>query len=314
MLKYPYSESEVKMLSGCSLCPRSCNVNRFSTKLGYCNSNSGFNISSICCHKGEEPVISGKKGICNIFFSHCNLQCIYCQNYHISCNTESVLNKELKFDDVIDQICEILEETENIVGFVSPSHRVPQVLAIIRGLHKAGKHPIFVYNTNGYEKVETIRLLEGLIDVYLPDIKYSDPKLANEYSDAPNYPETAFLALKEMIRQKGTSLIINDRGIAVSGIIIRHLVLPGHADQSIQIFRNLEEQFSIDLHFSIMSQYYPTPNVLSHRILGRTITLHEYSRVIDAFHELGFYRGWLQDLESHSIFQPDFFNEDPFGT
>jgi putative pyruvate formate lyase activating enzyme len=309
---YPYTMDEVGLLLKCTLCPRSCRVNRYTGKLGYCNSNSGFNISSICIHKGEEPVISGEKGICNIFFSHCNLQCVYCQNYHISRNIGSIVNQEMQFDDVIKQVCEVLDETENIVGFVSPSHQVPQMITIIRELHKTGRQPIIVYNTNGYDKVETLRMLEGLVDVYLPDIKYADPFLAKEYSDAPNYPEIAFLALKEMVRQKGTSLILNDRGVAESGIIIRHLVLPGHVDQSIQVLRNIENRFSTDLHFSIMSQYDPTYNVTSHPVLYRTITQHEYNQVVDVFHELGFYRGWIQDMESHSEFRPDFHRDRPF--
>jgi putative pyruvate formate lyase activating enzyme len=218
----------------------------------------------------------------------------------------------MQFDEVLIRICETLEETENIVGFVSPSHQVPQVLAIIRGLHKLGKHPIIVYNTNGYDKVETLRMLDGLIDVYLPDIKYADFGLAKEYSNAPDYPEVALLALKEMVRQKGTSLIINDKGIAESGIIIRHLILPGHSEQSIDVFKNIESKFSTDLHFSIMAQYYPTCNVSSHRVLGRTITQNEYNKVIQSFNDLGFYRGWIQDLESHAEFRPNFLSKNPF--
>jgi putative pyruvate formate lyase activating enzyme len=164
-----YTKEEEKLLSDCTLCPRLCGVNRYSSLLGYCNSNAGFGISAICCHNGEEPVISGKNGICNIFFSKCNLQCLYCQNFHISSNSNVRSTKIIQFNEIIDQICEVLEKTENIVGFVSPSHQIPQMLAIIRGIQKAGKNPIIVYNTNAYDGVETLRMLEGIVDVYLPD-------------------------------------------------------------------------------------------------------------------------------------------------
>ena len=245
---------EIEQLSNCTLCPRHCHADRFSEKLGYCNSDAGFNISSICVHKGEEPVISGTKGICNIFFPHCNLQCVYCQNHDISRNNGNIYAERLSFEEVIQHICNTLDVTENIVGFVSPSHYIPQMIAIIRGLHQAGRHPVFVYNTNGYDSVETLRMLEGAIDVYLPDFKYMDSSLAFNYSQARNYPETASAALKEMYRQKGSTLIVNDQCIAESGIIVRHLVLPGAADQSIEVLKYIAEEISPKLHISLMSQ------------------------------------------------------------
>ena len=307
-----YSKEEITLLSNCTLCPRNCHADRFSEKLGYCNSDAGFNISSICIHKGEEPVISGKKGICNVFFSHCNLQCIYCQNHDISRNKGVIYTHKLSFDDVVRRICETLELTENIVGFVSPSHYVPQMMAIIRGLHEAGKHPVFVYNTNGYDKVETLQMLEGKIDIYLPDFKYIDSSLAFEYSGAGNYPEIASAALKEMYRQKGSTLIVNDEGVAGSGIIVRHLVLPGAANQSIEVLKFISEEISLKLHISLMAQYFPTDLVTAHPLLNRTIKSLEYNSVVEAFHSLGFYRGWVQELESHTSFRPDFRSNEPF--
>lgn len=307
-----YTKEEITQLSECSLCPRNCKANRFSKKLGYCNSDAGFRISSICVHKGEEPVISGTKGICNVFFPHCNLQCVYCQNHDISRNNDQIFSEDLSFDEVIQRICATLEVTENIVGFVSPSHYIPQMMAIIRGLHQAGKHPVFVYNTNGYDKAETLRMLDGVIDVYLPDFKYMDPSLAFEYSGARNYPEIAAAALKEMYRQKGSTLIVNDNGLAESGIIVRHLVLPGAADQSVKVLEFLAEELSVKLHISLMSQYFPTDEVKNHSKLKRTITGEEYDKVVGAFHNLGFYRGWVQDLESHATFRPDFSGDQPF--
>jgi putative pyruvate formate lyase activating enzyme len=309
---YTYLQSELGLLANCTLCPRNCGADRFTDKPGYCRSGAGFDISSVCIHKGEEPVISGEKGICNVFFPHCNLQCIYCQNHEISRNTGTSYQQEFSFEALIGRICHTLGQTENIVGFVSPSHYVPQMMAIIRGIRNTGKNPVFVYNTNGYDRVETLQMLEGLIDIYLPDFKYMDTALALEYSRATNYPEIAAAALKEMYRQKGSTLIVNDNGIAESGIIVRHLVLPGSIQQSIETLKFIAGEISPKLHISLMSQYYPTNHVSCHPVLKRTITSAEYEEVINAFHESGFYRGWIQDLGSNAIFQPNFSEDQPF--
>ncbi len=308
---YPFQKSEIKYLSHCSLCPRNCGVDRFSQKLGFCKCDALFRTSSVCVHKGEESVISGEKGICNIFFPHCNLQCIYCQNYYISKN-ETYLPDATPYDELIRDICSVLDKTENIVGFVSPSHFIPQMLALVRGIKATGRNPVFVYNTNGYDKAESLRLLEGIIDVYLPDFKYMDPTLAYYYSQARDYPQIASAAIKEMYRQKGSTLIINDRGIAESGIILRHLVLPGAIDQSIEVLKYIAEELLHKLHISLMAQYYPTEVVKNHGELNRTISYEEYKRVVDAFHELGFYRGWTQDLEGYASYRPDFSVNQPF--
>jgi putative pyruvate formate lyase activating enzyme len=307
-----FQKTELDYLYHCTLCPRNCGVNRFSEKLGYCKSDASFRISSVCVHKGEEPVISGEKGICNIFFPHCNLQCIYCQNHDISRNETNLLPDAISYEELIQKICSVLDKTENIVGFVSPSHYIPQMLAIIRGIKETGRSPVFVYNTNGYDKVASIKLLEGIIDVYLPDFKYTDSSLALGYSGAVDYPEVASEALKEMYRQKGASLILNDQGIAESGILLRHLVLPGAVNQSIEVLRHIAEEISPKLHISLMSQYYPTELVRNHHELNRTIQYKEYKLVVDAFHEFGFYRGWIQDLESHASYRPDFSDNQPF--
>jgi putative pyruvate formate lyase activating enzyme len=309
---YSYTSEEQKLLKNCTLCPRLCGADRFTNELGFCKSDAAFGISSICCHMGEEPVISGKKGICNIFFSRCNMQCIYCQNYQISRNTEFIDGVSLECEELISKICSVLEGTENIVGFVSPSHQVPQMMAIIRGLHNTRKYPVIVYNTNGYDRVETLRMLEGIVDVYLPDFKYIDPQLAGMYSGAANYPEIAKETMKEMFRQKGSSLIVDDRGIVQSGMIVRHLVLPGFVEQSIETLEFIAREISPDLHISLMSQYFPTRLVSDHPMLGRTITEKEFDSVLDAFYRFGFHRGWVQDLESNTEFRPDFHKERPF--
>ncbi|MBN1199520.1 MAG: radical SAM protein, partial [Bacteroidales bacterium] len=182
---------ELDVLQDCALCPRNCHADRFSSTLGYCRTGIGFNISSICIHQGEEPVISGSKGICNLFFAHCNLQCSFCQNHQISDNQINPALFSVSLEEVIRQVTGILDQGINRVGFVSPSHMIPQMKIIIRAVEQLGYHPTWVYNSNGYDKVETLRGLEGMIDVYLPDLKYMDPLLAAKLSDAEDYPEVA---------------------------------------------------------------------------------------------------------------------------
>ncbi len=296
----------------CNICPRLCNANRNSEKLGYCNTNLNFSISTICRHLGEEPLISGSSGICNIFFTGCNLKCIYCQNYQIS-RAKSSPNFELSFNEVIAQILELLESGCHSVGFVSPSHVIPQVKAIIEHLKKIGIKTTFVYNTNAYDKLSTIRELDGLIDVYLPDFKYMNSKIAKEFSDAVNYPEIATAAIKEMYRQVGSKIEIHNEGYAKRGLIIRHLVLPGNVQNSLSVLRYITNEISNDIHISLMSQYHPIPEVKNHPALSRKLRFDEYEIVTQELEELGFENGWVQELESSTHFLPDFENERPFG-
>jgi putative pyruvate formate lyase activating enzyme len=206
----------------------------------------------------------------------------------------------------------ILDCGIDAVGFVSPSHFIPQVISIIKALEEIGRNPIYVYNTNGYDKVSTIRMLEGLIDVYLPDLKYMDDSLALELSDAPNYPEYAFSAVCEMYRQKGSTLLTNRNNYAESGLIIRHLVLPGYVDNSLRVLRKIAEEISINVHISLMSQYYPNIYVRSHPNLQREITLKEYQIVVAEMERLGFSKGWIQEPSSAGNYNPDFLKANPF--
>jgi len=297
-------------LKNCTICPRNCGTDRTGKIMGYCGTDAGFSISSIFIHRGEEPVISGPKGICNIFFTGCNLKCIYCQNYQIS--RPSALRHHLKLEQIIEKIGNIMAEGITAVGFVSTSHVVPQVIAIIEGLHLAGLFPTTVYNTNGYEKPETIKKLEGLIDVYLPDFKYISPILAKKYSDAADYPAFASNTIKEMYRQKGSTLFINDQGQAESGMLIRHLVLPGHSGDSIELLQYLANEISTGIHISLMSQYYPVDKAIHHPILNRNLYKDEYQTVVDEMHRLGFRNGWVQEMESSNYYRPDFKKDIPF--
>jgi putative pyruvate formate lyase activating enzyme len=307
-----YDENDQKMLENCTLCPRECKINRFLDGNGYCGMDAGLNISSICIHRGEEPVISGPNGICNIFFAGCNMHCIYCQNHEISRQGTVIRNSFSELEQVLDRIEDILLKGITTVGFVSPSHVVPQVRAIIRGLHSRGLRPTFVYNTNSYDKASTLASLSELIDVYLPDFKYVSKDLASEFSDTGDYPEVALKAIKMMYYQKGSSLQVDDNGNAVNGLLIRHLVLPGHAGESIKVLKFISEELSPGVHLSLMSQYYPTWQVKQHPDLGRPVYREEYEAVVNAMETLGFRNGYIQDIESHQNYQPDFNKEHPF--
>jgi putative pyruvate formate lyase activating enzyme len=307
-----YTSDDIKLLSSCTLCPRECRVNRFEGGSGYCGMNAGMNISSICIHRGEEPPVSGPDGICNIFFAGCNLRCIYCQNHDISRPDGECLGSSASLVSTIDQIEKILSTGIKAVGFVSPSHVVPQVKAIIRGLNSRGLKPITVYNTNSYDKPEVIDELDGMIDVYLPDYKYITQSTSNEYSDADDYPEIALKALKKMYWQKGSVLHLDEEGRAENGMLIRHLVLPGHAEESKKILRSIAEELSAGVHLSLMSQYHPTPLVKNHPVLKRALYKSEYEIVVEAMKNLGFRNSWIQDMDSYLNYRPDFRKENPF--
>ncbi len=307
-----YSDDEKLMLSACRLCPRECGVNRFETAGGFCGTDAGLNIASICIHRGEEPPISGTTGICNIFFAGCNMRCIYCQNNAISRPEYVSRYSDLDLSTSLDIVEKILSRGIKAVGFVSPSHMIPQMKAIIRGLNNRGLDPIIVYNTNSYDKVETLRDIADMVDVYLPDYKYVSESVSVSLSRAPGYPEIALKALKEMYFQKGSVLLTDDEGVAYSGLLIRHLILPGQTTESIKVLRLIAEELSLGVHISLMSQYYPNSEVRNHEMLYRPLEREEYDKVVGEMERLGFRNGWLQDPESFNNYLPDFNRENPF--
>ena len=307
-----YDRNDRLMLEDCTLCPRECRINRFEGGSGYCGKDAGLNIASVCIHRGEEPVISGEGGICNIFFAGCNLRCLYCQNHEISQGGTVISTKGTDLEEVLDQIVKMLSKGITAVGFVSPSHVVPQVKAIIGGLNSRGYKPVTVYNTNSYDKQETIRSLSGMIDVYLPDYKYVTKEIASEYSDTSDYPEIALRAIKEMYYQKGSTLSIDENGRADNGLLIRHLVLPGHAEESKKVLHSIAEELSPGINLSLMSQYHPIAQVKNHRLLNRPLYKAEYESVVETMESLGFRNGWIQDMDSTMNYRPDFSKENPF--
>jgi len=308
-----YTREEIKLLRCCTICPRECGVNRFEGHAGYCGTDAGMNIASICVHRGEEPPISGPDGICNIFFSGCNMRCIYCQNHEISRHSGSSAGSSLTgFNQAVKTITSILDKGIKAVGFVSPSHVVPQVKALIRELNRLGYKPVTVYNTNSYDKPETLREIAGMIDVYLPDYKYCTSEISRTCSDAYNYPGIAIKALKEMYYQKGSTLFTDDEGIAVRGMLVRHLVLPGNVEETIKVLGSIAEELSPGVHISIMSQYNPLFVSAGYNSLGRKLHSEEYLRAVEEMTSLGFRNGWLQDPESYDNYLPDFTRDHPF--
>jgi putative pyruvate formate lyase activating enzyme len=304
-------------LERCDCCPRLCGADRTGGALGWCRTDDGIHVGSICLHRGEEPAIGGRHGICNVFFTHCNLQCVYCQNVQISCNRGSVAEEPLGLDEAVDRVVAILDAGIDRLGFVSPSHAVAQMRAIIAGVHAHGLRPTVVYNSGGYDRVEILASLADVVDVYLPDFKYLDGALAGRLSGAPDYPEVAARALKEMHRQKGSYLFRNDGdddGAATGGLVVRHLVLPGQVENSKRCLQFIAEELSPSVHVSLLSQYHPTPAVAADPDLGRCLLPAEYDEVVAELHRLGLRHGWVQELDSPAHYRPDFGRDHPFET
>lgn len=298
-------------MNDCTLCPRRCGVSR---PEGFCGAPAALEVASVCIHRGEEPPLNP---IVNVFFAHCNLQCIYCQNWQISGGGERLKVKGERYtvytlaDQIVFHLSHLTSHLSPLLGFVTAAHYADQIPALLDEIRRRGFSPIVVYNSSGYESEETLRSLEGLVDIYLPDFKYMDTHLAQDYSQAPDYPEVAADALMEMKRQVGTGLKVDENGIAYRGLIVRHLVLPGHVDNSLRVLDWLADHFSPALRLSLMAQYYP-PRAGLPAPLDRTITPEEYATVVDHAIELGLTAGWIQEFAAQQNYRPDFSNENPF--
>ncbi|MBR1850888.1 MAG: radical SAM protein [Bacteroidales bacterium] len=302
----------------CSLCPRKCNADR-DARRGYCGASRGVEAATVCLHRGEEPPISGTKGIVNVFFTHCNLQCLYCQNHAISGrDVNPSLARFGSVEAIATEVERLLPASEGAVGFVTPSHCPEAVIGVVERLHSDGFEPTVVYNTGGYDSIETLRQLEPYVDIYLPDFKYANAALASRLSHAPDYPDVALRALREMYRQKGSGLLLDDRGMAYRGMIVRHLVLPGHVDNSLAALDMLCDALPLNLHISLMAQYFPPADCgqllqAGEPELCRTLSAEEYALVANRYDELGYYNGWLQELSAEANYRPDFSrNTNPF--
>ena len=275
----------------CNACPRKCNVERnigeFSR--GFCKMPYNAVLARASLHLWEEPVISGERGSGAIFFSGCNLRCVFCQNYEIS---HENFGKQVSKSEFIDIVKRLENQGAHTINLVNPTHFVPFIKEVFSEYKPSV--PV-VYNTGGYDDVESIRSLQGLIDVYLPDLKYFDSDVSKKYSNAENYFEKASKAVLEMQRQVGKSVIKD--GIMQKGMIIRHLVLPKNTDQSIKILRWIKDNLPLDTYISLMSQYVPYVKT-EYKELNRRIVTAEYQKVIDEFERLGFENGFMQERSS----------------
>lgn len=278
-------------LAACDLCPRRCGVDRLAGERGYCRSTARLQVASWHRHMGEEPAISGQRGSGTIFFSNCTARCIYCQNYPIS---QLGTGNAISTAELASAMLSLQREGCHNVNLVTPTHYVPQILeALVLGVQKGLRIPL-VYNTSGYETVDTLRLLDGVVDVYLPDAKYADEAVARELSGFDAYVRHNRAALREMQRQVGSTLMIDEAGVARRGLIVRHLVLPEGLSQTAEVLTWLAEVLDTDIHLSLMSQYFPAYEAVEHPRLGRRLRPSEYERALAHCERLGLEQGWRQ--------------------
>ena len=286
---------KLKELDECEICPHRCKVNRNKGYSGRCKCNDKIKIALVSTHKFEEPCISGRNGSGTVFFSNCNLNCIYCQNFEIS---QLGKGREITIQELSNIFLEQQKKNVHNINLVTPTMYVYQIIEAIKIAKAKGLNIPIIYNTNGYENVETIKLLNGYIDIYLPDLKYYSNELAKKYSGIDNYFENATNAIKEMYKQVGTAKF-NEEGIIQKGIIIRHLVLPNHLQNSKHILRWIKENMQEDIFVSVMAQYFPTYKAKEDNLLGRKLKQNEYKEIEKFLYTLDLRNGYIQELGEH---------------
>ena len=289
----------------CSLCPRMCNIDREATT-GYCGVKHTLRVARAALHFWEEPCISGEEGSGAVFFTGCNLRCVFCQNYQIA---RAEQGKEITVERLVEIFLELQEQKANNINLVTATHYVPQVVEALKMAKEKGLYIPVVYNCGGYETVETLKLLEGLVDIYLPDFKYVDSERAKRYSRAEDYPEVAKAALAEMVRQQPKAEF-DERGIMKKGVIVRHLMLPGGIKDSKAVVNYLYETYGHQIYISLMNQYTPLPHVADYPEIDRKLKKFEYDRLVDYAISLGVENGFIQEGETaKESFIPAFTNE-----
>ncbi|MDD4979971.1 MAG: radical SAM protein [Candidatus Omnitrophica bacterium] len=285
------SEEIFAMLSSCTICPRKCKVNRLKDKKGFCRTGLKPKVYSFMAHHGEEPPVSGRRGSGTIFFSGCNMACAYCQNYEFS---QLGGGREIEIEALADFMLQLQEAGCHNINLVTPTHCLPQILkALSLAIPKGLKIPL-VYNTSGYELPEIIKLLDGIVDIYLADMRYADNAQAIKYSRAPDYPKFNQASLKEMHRQVGIAQM-DEQAIIERGLIIRHLALPDDISGTDKIMRFIARELSADSYISLMSQYSPYYKAEEFPGIARRITRQEYLDAKAAMEKYGLYNGWTQD-------------------
>ncbi len=281
------------LLSPCRLCPRNCGVDRINGELGNCGAGLEVKVASYHQHFGEEPPLVGRSGSGTIFFSHCNLHCVFCQNYEIS---QLGQGQRVSLEELAQYMLDLQNSGCHNINLVTPTPWVPQIVSGLKIAQERGLHIPVVYNCGGYEAVSTLKLLDGIIDIYMPDIKYSDDQCAEKYSKVKNYWSVVRSALKEMYYQVGNLKL--SRGIAASGLLIRHLVLPNQLAGTKECFKFIAENLSIKIVVNVMAQYYPTFNAHKYPEINRRITLSEYRAAIDILKSYGLDAGFQQTIDT----------------
>lgn len=293
-------------MAGCRLCPRNCGVDRKAGQPGICGvAGTGISAARAALHMWEEPCISGESGSGAVFFSGCPLRCVYCQNYHIA---RAETGKEITRERLADIFLELQNRGAANINLVTPTHYTPEIIWAVCEAKSRGLAVPIVYNCSGYEKVETLRMLEGIVDIYLTDFKYMEEDIAARYSHASDYPQTAKAALKEMIRQiearaagdgnQETWAGFDDKGMMQYGIIVRHLLLPSHLENAKKVVRYIHETYGDKVYLSLMNQYTPLPQVKDIPELNRCVTEEEYEELVDYAIEIGVEEGFVQEGET----------------
>lgn len=285
----------MKELNSCTICPHNCKINRNNGQIGRCRSGDKVKIALASVHNYEEPCISGKNGSGTIFFSNCNLSCIYCQNYKIS---QLGKGYELSVEELANIMLKQQEKGVNNINLVTPTMYVYQIIEAIKIARKRGLNIPIIYNTNGYENVKTIQDLNGYVDIYLPDLKYYSNELSKKYSKIDNYFKYATEAIKEMYKQV-ESPIFDENGIIKKGLIIRHLVLPNHLQNSKHILKWIKENMPEDTYVSVMAQYFPTYKAKEDNLINRKLNKKEYREIEEFLYTLNLENGYMQELGEH---------------
>lgn len=282
-------------LTKCEICPHRCGVNRTKHEIGRCKSTDKIKIGLYSIHHFEEPCISGKHGSGTVFFSNCNLNCVYCQNYEIS---QLGKGKEISIEELADIFIEQQNQQAENINLVTPTSYTLQIIEAIKIAKKNGLNIPIIYNTNGYENIETLKLLEGYIDVYLPDLKYYDNEIGKKYSKVDHYFEIATKAIQEMYRQVGSPKF-DHKGMIQRGVMIRHLVLPNNIDNSKRVLKWLKENIDEQVYIDIMAQYFPTYKAKEMKDLNRKLTQEEYQEIENYVYDLDIQNGYMQELGEH---------------
>lgn len=296
-------------LASCDICPRECGVNRLEGELKFCHSGRLPIVSSYCAHHGEEPALSGSRGSGTVFFGNCNMRCVFCQNHQISQSWEKQKSNEIDCHTLAGYMLYLQNELScHNINFVSPSHFVPQIVRAVLEAVPMGLRIPLVYNTNSYDSLKTLKELDGVISIYLPDLKYTSDEWADKFSQAPDYVARSRQAIKEMYRQVG-ELVVDGSGVAQQGVIVRHLILPNGLAGSRESLTWLANEVSDKVTVSLMSQYHPVHRAHQFPQLSRHISVSEYKEVLKVMDEVGLESGWIQKMGAQEVYLPDFERE-----